>query len=136
MKTSNFIFNIVIVAALVYIILKITNKRLHFMPSRVANAPVSDPVSFNTEKALNWSLPLELGYTGNEVKALQLMLQYYNPSQHVTGHMDADTYSHMRTVTAGVYEGGVTLTGFVNSFFITWFPRESYDEIFNQFPKS
>lgn len=143
----NTLLNILVIGGIIYLIIKFKNlqetAKLGLMEAGRNTTDTPEPTINNiiptvdntTErsKPLNFSFMLVPGATGNEVTALQMMLQYYFPTQVITGNMDDATFANMKSIVSGTYAGDINLHTFTYSFFSTMFP-EAYRSIIEKFP--
>lgn len=135
MKIPQIVINILVVGAIIYILLKLKEARDNYKIQDAVNNLENPQNNGITLKALDWHKPINEKSTGSEVAAIQMMLQYYNPSQQVTGVMDDDTYFRLRSLTSGVFDGDISFYSFAYSIFNNRFPGE-FEKIITRFPNS
>lgn len=129
---SNFALNLIIIAGVIYLLLRFRNRnRTASEGTPDVSAPAWPPIEL---RPLNSTSILRVGDTNSDVLALQMMLRYYYPDQPLTGTLDTITDERMRTVTAGVSMGAITLHDFSGRFFRPAYGEDAWKSIVQSFP--
>lgn len=136
MKHLNLATNVLIIAFIVFVVLRFRRKKQELELARATSygaTATASSIDFSTLDPINFSTTLSPGYAGSEVLALQMMLQHYHADQPLTGVMDEYTIGHLDHVRAGIREGDTNLNGFAYSFFVPEFGDDAYAAIIEKF---